>query len=88
MPTTIAATQISTVNSLAPQADNQSIWNSTAASIINSVVAGAYSKLVVDIVSRDVLYKARWRLTYMADGSNGLSLIAEYWGRAYLKENT
>jgi hypothetical protein len=78
MPTSIGATQITTVNNLAPQADNQNIWFATAASVINSVVAGAYSKLVVDIVSRDVLYKARWRLTYMADGSTGLFLIAEY----------
>jgi hypothetical protein len=83
MPTSIAATQITTVNNLAPQADNQNIWHTTAASVINSVVAGAYNKLVVDIVSRDVLYKARWRLTFMADGSTGLSLIAEYWGPAY-----
>jgi hypothetical protein len=83
MPSTISATQISTVNNLAPQADNQNIWSGTAASIINSVVAGAYNKLVVDIACRDVLYKARWRLTFMADGSSGLSLIAEYWGPAY-----
>jgi hypothetical protein len=82
-PTNINATQICCANNSAPTQDNQVIWSSTAAGVAGSIVSGPYQMLVVHIVSRDPLYKARWRLTYTSDGSGGMSLLAEYWGPAY-----
>ncbi len=91
-PTNLLATQIGYVldaTIFSAIQDNQNLWAVASSTVVGSIISGSYRRMIVDIDLRDATagsgrFPTRFRISVQDDGSNGLSMLAEYWGPSYI----